>query len=221
MDINEAKNKIDLIKSNISKVIVGKEDLIDKILVCLIADGHVLLEDLPGTGKTMLAKTLSVSVDSKFSRIQFTPDLLPADIVGLNIYDKAKESFKYVKGPIVTNILLADEINRATPRTQSALLEAMQERQFTVDGETRKLEDVFFVIATQKMRHAQKSPTPRKQIGRVTYPTFPNKSHTGRHTAKQGRKAKSLFIVPTNRLLNKKKPRTIIFMMDIISPHIS
>lgn len=149
MDINEAKNKIDLIKNNISKVIVGKEDLIDKILVCLIADGHVLLEDLPGTGKTMIAKTLSVSIDSKFSRIQFTPDLLPADIVGLNIYDKAKESFKYVKGPIVTNILLADEINRATPRTQSALLEAMQERQFTVDGETRKLEDVFFVIATQ------------------------------------------------------------------------
>lgn len=149
MNISEAQNKILSVKNNIDRVIIGKDEVKKLLLTAFFSDGHVLLEDVPGTGKTMLSKALSVSIDSKFSRIQFTPDLLPADIVGLNIYNRAKESFEYVPGPIMTNILLADEINRATPRTQSALLEAMQEKQVTVDKGTRKLMDPFFVIATQ------------------------------------------------------------------------
>ena len=167
MNNNQAKEKIELIRENIGKVIVGKDDVIKNVLICLIADGHVLLEDLPGTGKTMLAKSLSLSINSKFSRIQFTPDLLPADIIGLNVYNRATETFNFVEGPIITNILLADEINRATPRTQSALLEAMQERQVTVDGVTRKLESPFFVIATQNpVETAGTFPLPEAELDR-------------------------------------------------------
>lgn len=149
MNIESAGAKIAALRSNISKVIVGREDVIEKILICLIADGHVLLEDVPGTGKTKLAKSLALSVNSKFSRIQFTPDLLPADITGLNVYNRQEEKFTFIEGPVMTNILLADEINRATPRTQSALLEAMQEGQVTVDGDTKPLNKPFFVLATQ------------------------------------------------------------------------
>ncbi|MBP5529413.1 MAG: MoxR family ATPase [Lachnospiraceae bacterium] len=167
MNITEAKEKVNLIRDNIGKVIVGKDEVVKNVLICLIADGHVLLEDLPGTGKTMLAKSLSQSVNAKFSRIQFTPDLLPADIIGLNVYNRATEKFNFIPGPIITNILLADEINRATPRTQSALLEAMQERQVTVDGVSRKLETPFFVIATQNpVETAGTFPLPEAELDR-------------------------------------------------------
>lgn len=137
------------IKGNVSKIIIGKSETIDLMLTALISGGHILLEDTPGTGKTMLAKSLAKSVDSQFSRIQFTPDLLPSDITGLNIFNQKESEFTFIPGPVFTNILLADEINRATPRTQSSLLECMEERQVTVDGNTRLLDKPFLVIATQ------------------------------------------------------------------------
>jgi len=137
------------IKTNISKVIIGKEETVDLLLTSLIASGHVLLEDVPGMGKTVLAKTLAKSMSMKFSRIQFTPDLLPSDVTGLSYYNQERGAFVFREGPVFTNLLLADEINRATPRTQSSLLECMGERQVTVDGETRELTTPFFVIATQ------------------------------------------------------------------------
>ena len=137
------------IKENIAKVIIGKQETVDLLLTSLIAGGHVLLEDVPGMGKTVLAKTLAKSMSMQFSRIQFTPDLLPSDVTGLSYYNQERGEFVFRKGPVFTNLLLADEINRATPRTQSSLLECMGERQVTVDGDTRMLTTPFFVIATQ------------------------------------------------------------------------
>lgn len=141
--------KIKILRENIQKVIIGKEDTIDLLMTALLAKGHVLLEDMPGTGKTKLAKSMAASIGGTFSRIQFTPDLLPSDITGLNIFDREKNDFILRKGPVFTNILLADEINRATPRTQSGLLECMEEKQVTIDGDKYVLEEPFLVVATQ------------------------------------------------------------------------
>ena len=137
------------VQNNISRVIVGRRDVIEKMTAALIARGHVLLEDVPGTGKTMLSKSLARSLSCRFTRIQFTPDLMPSDITGASVYQPATGEFVFQPGPVFTNILLADEINRATPRTQSALLECMEERQVTEGGVTRTLEEPFLVIATQ------------------------------------------------------------------------
>ena len=145
----DTASRIDRIKDNIKKVLVGKEEVTDLVLAAFFAGGHVLLEDMPGTGKTVLARTLSRSLDMSFGRIQFTPDLLPSDVTGLSYYNQAQGEFVFREGPVFTNILLADEINRATPRTQSALLECMGEGQVTVDGKTRLLSEPFFVIATE------------------------------------------------------------------------
>lgn len=152
---------------NISKVMVGKETVIQLILAALLADGHVLLQDMPGTGKTKLARSLAASLSGEFARIQFTPDLLPGDVTGMNIYNRKTEEFELRKGPVFTNILLADEINRATPRTQSGLLECMEERQVTIDGESLMLGDAFFVIATQNpIETAGTFPLPEAQLDR-------------------------------------------------------
>lgn len=155
------------VTDNIGKVIVGKENIVKLVLTALLADGHVLMEDVPGTGKTKLAKTLARSLDISFSRIQFTPDLLPSDVTGINVFNRKENEFVLRKGPVFTNILLADEINRATPRTQAGLLECMEERQVTIDGETMKLEAPFFVIATQNpIESAGTFPLPEAELDR-------------------------------------------------------
>ena len=161
------REKIKQLQENIARVIIGKEETLKLLLTALLSGGHVLLEDVPGTGKTTLAKSLAMSLGCDFKRIQFTPDLLPADISGLNLYDQKAGEFRFVAGPVITNILLADEINRATPRTQSALLEAMQEEQVTVDGKTYALKSPFMVIATQNpVETAGTYPLPEAQLDR-------------------------------------------------------
>ena len=167
MEIGNVKGISERLRKNISKVIVGKDDVVDKVLIALFASGHVLLEDMPGTGKTTLAKTLAASVDCTCTRVQFTPDLLPSDLTGINYYNQKLGDFVFRSGPIFTNILLADEINRATPRTQSSLLECMEEGQITVDALTYRLEEPFFVIATQNPIETQGTyPLPEAQMDR-------------------------------------------------------
>lgn len=167
MQYNDIKIKADNILANVNKVIIGHADVTKLVITALIAGGNVLLEDVPGTGKTVLAKSLAKSMDSTFSRIQFTPDLLPSDVTGINYFNQKQGEFIFKKGPVFTNILLADEINRATPRTQSSLLECMEEKQVSVDGVTTKLESPFFVIATQNpVETAGTFPLPQAQLDR-------------------------------------------------------
>ncbi|MDR1687224.1 MAG: MoxR family ATPase [Clostridiales bacterium] len=161
------KEKCGAVRDNISKVIIGKEKEIDLILAALLAGGHVLLEDVPGTGKTILAKSLAKSFNLGFSRVQFTPDLLPQELTGINFYSPKTGEFEFRRGALFTNILLADEINRATPRTQSALLESMEEKQITVDGVSYALAAPYFVIATQNPIETQGTyPLPEAQLDR-------------------------------------------------------
>lgn len=167
MDNKELKILADKLMENIKKVIVGKGEVIQQLLIGLICGGHVLVEDVPGTGKTLLAKTLSQSLNLDYNRVQFTPDLLPSDITGIHYYNQKHGEFVFRKGPIFTNILLGDEINRATPRTQSSLLECMEEKQVTIDGETYKLEAPFMVIATQNpIETLGTFPLPEAQLDR-------------------------------------------------------
>ena len=163
----EASKCIAAVKENIGRVMIGSASVIDLLLTAMIADGHVLIEDVPGMGKTVLAKSLAKSVSARFSRIQFTPDLLPSDVTGLNYFNQKENEFIFSPGPAFCNILLADEINRATPRTQSSLLECMGERQITVAGETMQLEAPFFVIATQNpIETLGTYPLPEAQLDR-------------------------------------------------------
>jgi len=153
--------------NNIDQVIIGKEEVVSKVLVALLAEGHVLIEDVPGVGKTTLAKAVAQSIDCSFSRIQFTPDLLPSDILGVSVYNQKESDFVYKRGPIYAHVVLADEINRASPKTQSSLLEAMEERQVTMDGSTYKLEEPFIVVATQNpIEYEGTFPLPEAQLDR-------------------------------------------------------
>jgi MoxR-like ATPase len=152
---------------NVERVIIGKRDSIELLMVALLCEGHVLIEDVPGVGKTMLARSIAISIGGSFKRIQCTPDLLPNDITGVSVYNQQNSEFVFREGPVFVNVLLADEINRATPRTQSALLEAMQEQQVTVDGVTRALPRPFIVLATQNpIEYEGTFPLPEAQLDR-------------------------------------------------------
>jgi len=155
------------LRENVEKVIVGKQNQIDMTIVGLLSDGHILIEDVPGTGKTMLAKSLARSIGCTFNRIQFTPDMLPSDVTGVSIFNQKTREFEYRSGPVMANIVLTDEINRATPKTQAALLEAMEERQVTVDGTTHGIPAPFLVLATQNpIEYSGTFPLPEAQLDR-------------------------------------------------------
>jgi len=175
LDINLCNSIIE----NISRVIVGRSRPIELLLVALMAEGHVLLEDVPGVAKTLLAKSLAKSINGTFNRVQFTPDLMPTDITGFNVYDQQAACFSFQPGPVITHILLADEINRTIPRTQSSLLECMEERQVTVDGKTHLLPSPFFVMATQNPIELEGTfPLPEAQLDRFLLKTrlgYPDK----------------------------------------------
>jgi MoxR-like ATPase len=177
------KTITDRIIENVQRVIIGKRETIELLLTAILCEGHALLEDVPGTGKTTLARALSASLGCSFRRIQFTPDLLPSDVTGLNWFNQKKQEFEFRPGPVISQILLADEINRATPRTQSALLEAMQERQVTIDGVTHPLPRPFLVLATQNPVELEGTfPLPEAQVDRfllrisIGYPSQENEN---------------------------------------------
>ncbi|MFS0823811.1 AAA family ATPase [Bacillus sp. 1P02SD] len=198
------KENVLKIKENIGKVIIGKDDVIELVLNSLINKGHILLESVPGTGKTMLAKSFAKSISGNFKRIQFTPDVLPSDITGIQFFNPKEQEFQLRPGPVMTNILLADEINRATPRTQSSLLEVMEERQVTIDGETLKLPSPFVVIATQNPIESQQGtfPLPEAQMDRffvqidLGYPSFEEERQIMR-TYRQSNPIEEIFEVLT------------------------
>lgn len=179
MNNTEVSLVIEKTISEVEKIIIGKKDKIKTILMSILSEGHILIEDIPGVGKTTLIKALSCVLGCSYKRIQFTPDLLPSDIVGVNIYNQKSGDFQFVPGPVITNILLADEINRAIPRTQSALLESMEEKQVTVDGKTRQLEPPFIVMATQNPIESEGTfPLPAAQMDRFMIRTtlgYPSK----------------------------------------------
>jgi MoxR-like ATPase len=160
-------HRFDAIAANIERVIQGKRAAVDLVVLCLLSEGHLLIEDVPGVGKTLLAKSLARSIHCGFQRVQFTPDLLPSDVTGVSVWDRERGAFIFRPGPVFSNIVLGDEINRASPKTQAALLEAMEERQVTVDGVTHRLELPFMVIATQNpIEHEGTYPLPEAQLDR-------------------------------------------------------
>ena len=208
---------------NVGKVIVGKDKQIELLLVSLLVGGHVLLEDVPGTGKTKTAKALAQSLDLDFKRVQFTIDLQPSDLTGINYFDREANKFIFRKGPLFTNILLADEINRATARTQSSLLECMEEKQVTVDGETRKLDLPFLVIATQNPVESQGTfPLPEAQLDRflmmlkMEYPTHEESIDILKRFAKEDPLEKLSPVSTKDEIFSMQEKVKDIFVSDLL-----
>jgi MoxR-like ATPase len=228
--INEKINKesaiIDLLSMEISKVIVGQKKMVDRLLVALLSNGHILLEGVPGLAKTLAISTLAKSIDANFSRLQFTPDLLPADILGTQIYSPKKESFSIKKGPIFSNFILADEINRAPAKVQSALLEAMQERQITIGEKSFKLEEPFLVMATQNPVEQEGTyPLPEAQIDRfmikvvIDYPKKEEEKIIMRNNlSKEFPKAKT--VLKTESILSAREVVKEVYMDEKIEQYI-
>ncbi len=201
--------KLDALRANIQRVYFGNQTAVEKLIVCLLARGHILIEDVPGVGKTMLATALAKSLDCTIARIQLTPDMLPGDILGVTIWDQQKSEFHFKPGPVFSNIILADEVNRTTPRTQSALLEAMNEAQISIDGHTRKLAQPFIVIATQNPFDFEGTYfLPESQLDR-----FLMRLHLGYPTPED--EARILTVEPSRTALNELKP--VLTVEEIIS----
>jgi MoxR-like ATPase len=181
MELGELRTRADAILDEVERAVVGKRDALELILIAVLCDGHVLLEDYPGLAKTLIARSFAQATSLDFARIQFTPDLMPSDVTGSSIFDQRQAEFRFMQGPIFTNLLLADEINRAPPKTQAALLEAMQERQVTSEGETRRLEAPFVVLATQNpIEYEGTYPLPEAQLDRFLIRTgigYPAREH--------------------------------------------
>lgn len=227
MELSEIKMLAENIKSNISEVLVGKDDTIDLVIISLFCGGHVLLEDVPGVGKTMLAKCLAKSIDCGFKRVQFTPDLLPSDITGINFFDQKNGDFTFREGPLFTNIVLADEINRATPRTQSSLLECMEEGQVTVDGETRKLNSPFFVIATQNPVETRGTfPLPEAQLDRffmrlkMGYPSVQEGRQILKRFRSSGPVSELKTVAAGNKISSAQASFSIVKVSDAVEQYI-
>ena len=228
--INEKINKesaiIDLLSMELGKVIVGQKEMVDRLLVALLSDGHILLEGVPGLAKTLAISTLAKTIDANFSRLQFTPDLLPADILGTQIYSPKKESFSIKKGPIFSNFILADEINRAPAKVQSALLEAMQERQITIGDQSFKLEEPFLVMATQNPVEQEGTyPLPEAQVDRfmlkvmIDYPKKEEEKLIMRHNlAKEFPQAKN--ILKTESIVSAREVVKEVYMDEKIEQYI-
>lgn len=172
-DVSAVSTAADRIRTELGKVVVGQREVIDQILVALLCEGHVLLEGVPGIAKTLIVRALALAVSSDFNRIQFTPDMMPSDVIGTNVFDQSSGKFNLRRGPIFTGLLLADEINRTPPKTQAALLEAMQERQVTIDGERHALDPIFTVLATQNpIEYEGTYPLPEAQLDRFMFKTI-------------------------------------------------
>lgn len=227
MEIDEVKSTAGKIRENIGKVIVGKEQVIDLVLTALLAGGHVLVEDVPGTGKTMLAKSLAASLSMDFCRIQFTPDLLPGDVTGIHYFNQKSSEFEFRQGGIFTNVLLADEINRATPRTQSSLLECMEERQATIDGITMAIQDPFFVIATQNpVETTGTFPLPEAQLDRfllqipMGYPEREGEKEILKRFASENPLAVLQPVCEAETLVEMQKACETVFVHDAIMDYL-
>lgn len=215
------------LKENIASVFVGKETVVDLLIVSLLADGHVLLEDVPGTGKTLLAKTIAKSIGGQFSRVQFTPDVLPSDVTGIEYFNPKTSEFELRLGPVMTNLLLADEINRAMPRTQSSLLEAMEERQVTLEKQSTPLPKPFFVIATQNPIESQGTfPLPDAQLDRflmtisIGYPSPENELKMMRRFRKNKPLEKLKTVISLDEILQIQQKVKDIYVSESLEYYI-